>query len=53
MCQAKKKPEKHREKKQKEKAREEMVSMVEATTNVMLDSRVPITSCDQVKRKVE
>ena len=53
VCQAKKKPEKQRERKEKEKAREEKVSMIEATTNVMLDSRLPITSCDQVKRKVE
>jgi len=53
VCQARKEPEKLRERKQKEKAREEMNSMIEATTSEMLNSNMTITSIDQVKKKIK
>ncbi len=53
VCQARREPEKQRERKQKEKAVEDKVNIIAAAADQLLDSRVPVTSCDQVKRQVE
>ena len=46
VCQARKEPEKQRQRKQREKAVEEKVSMITATADRLLDARVPVSSCD-------
>ena len=53
VCQARKQPEKQRQRKQREKAVEEKGSMITAVADRLLDARVPVTSCDQIQRQVE
>ena len=53
VCQARKEPEKQRQRKQREKLAEEKSNMIAVAANELLDSWVPVTSCDQVRRQLE